>query len=71
MLHDIIVEKLVQEKYLSFDLLSIIRQVKKKRGGLRFLTGRTQRGGGGHSDAYCVQQGGWGGLKIGKKCVCN
>ena len=29
------------------------------------------RGGGGHSDAYCVQQGGWGGLKIGKKCVCN
>ena len=36
MLHDIIVEKLVQEKYLSFDLLSIIRQVKKKRGGVSY-----------------------------------
>ena len=44
MLHDFIVEKLVQEKYLSFDLLSIIRQVKKKGGGLIFLTGRTQKG---------------------------
>ena len=38
-------------------LSSIIRQGKKVGGGLRFLTGRTQ-GGGGHSDAYCVQQGG-------------
>ena len=28
-------------------------------------------GGGGHSDAYCVQQGGWGGLKIRGKCVRN
>ena len=47
MLHDIIVEKLVQEKYLSFDLLSIIRQVKKKGGGgLILLTGRTQKWGG-------------------------
>ena len=27
--------------------------------------------GGGHLDAYCVQQGGWGGLKIGGKCVRN
>ena len=27
--------------------------------------------GGGHSDAYCVQQGRWGGLKIGKRCVRN
>ena len=34
-------------------------------GGLRFLAGCTQEGGGGYSDAYCVQQGGWGGLKIG------
>ena len=49
MLHVIIVEKLVQEKHLSFDLLSKIRQVKKKGGSLRFLTGRTQRGGGGGS----------------------
>ena len=41
-------------------------------GGLRFETGRTQEGGGGgHLDAYCVQQGGWGGLKIGKKYVRN
>ena len=30
-----------------------------KKGGLRLLTGRMQEvGGGGHSDAYCVQQGG-------------
>ena len=28
-------------------------------------------GGGGHSDAYRVQQGGWEGLTIGKKCVRN
>ena len=42
----------------------------KKRGGLRFLAVCTQ-GGGGHSHAYSVQQGGWGGLKIWKKCVCN
>ena len=48
MLHDIIVEKLVQEKYLSFDLLSTTKQVKKKGGGFRFSTGCTQKGGGGH-----------------------
>ena len=36
------------------------RKVKKMRGVLRFLAVRTQEGGGGHSDAYCVQQGGWG-----------
>ena len=46
------------------------RRREKRGGGLRFLAGRTQEGGG-HSDAYCVQQGGWGGLKTGKKCVCN
>ena len=27
--------------------------------------------GGGPSDAYIVQHGGWGGLEIGKKCVRN
>ena len=46
-----------RNNYLS----SIIRQGKKVGGDLRFVTGRTQEGGGGLSDAYCVQQGGWGG----------
>ena len=39
-------------------------------GGLRFFAGRTQEGGGGHSDAYYVQERGGGGqegLQIGKK----
>ena len=46
---------------------------KNRGGGLRFLAGCMQVGGGGHPDAYCVQQGGGvgGGLKIGEKCVCN
>ena len=44
---------------------------KKWGGGSHILGWMYARGGGGHSDAYCVQQGGWGGLKIGKKCVCN
>ena len=39
-------------------------------GGHKFLPVCTQ-GGGGHSDAYRVQHGGWGGLEIRKKCVCN
>ena len=42
----------------------------KEGGGLRLWRDVRKRGGG-HSDAYCVQQGGWGGLKIRKKCVCN
>ena len=44
----------------------------EKRGGVSdsWLDVR-KRGGGGVSDAYCVQQGGWGGLKIRKECVCN
>ena len=46
------------------------RGKKKIGGGLRFLAGCTQEGAG-HSDAYSVQQGGRGGLKIGGKCVCN
>ena len=43
----------------------------KIKGGVSdsWLDVRKRRGG--HSDAYCVQQGGWGGLKIRKKCVCN
>ena len=40
-------------------------------GGSQILGWMYARGGGGHSDAYCVQQGGWGGLKFGKKCVRN
>ena len=32
----------------------------EKGGGLRFFTGCTQEGGGGLSDAYYVQQRGWG-----------
>ena len=35
----------------------------KKRGGSQILGWTYARGGGGHSDAYCVQQGGWGGSK--------
>ena len=42
-----------------------------KVGGSQIFGRMYARGGGGHSDAYCVQQGGWGGLKIGKNCVCN
>ena len=71
-LHDIIVEKMYfsfQEKYLSF-ILSMIRQ-ERKWGVSDSLLDVRKRGGGGPSDAYCVQQGGWGGLKNGKKCVCN
>ena len=55
--------------FLIYHLLSLASFIhnetggKKQGGGLRFLTGRTQEGGGGHSDAYCVQQGGWGGSK--------
>ena len=48
------------------------RRWKKKGGGV--IDSRLdvrKRGGVGHLDAYCVQQGGWGGLKIGKKCVRN
>ena len=40
-------------------------------GGSQILGWMYARGGGGHSDAYCVQQGGLGGLKFGKKCVRN
>ena len=38
-----------------------------KRGGGSdyWLDVRKREGGEGHSDAYCVQQGGWGGSKIG------
>ena len=43
----------------------------KKIGGSQILGWMYARGGGGHSDAYSVQQGGRGGLKKGKKCVCN
>ena len=39
---------------------------EEKGGGLRSLAGCTQRGGG-HSDAYSVQQGGGGGSKIREK----
>ena len=41
------------------------------KGGVSDFWLYVRKRGGGHSDAYCVQQGGWGGLKIGKKCVCN
>ena len=40
--------------------------IKKKRGGGSNILDRTYARGGGHSDANCVQQGGWWGLKIGK-----
>ena len=35
------------------------------------LAGCMQEGGGDHSDAYSVQEGGRWGLKIGEICVCN
>ena len=41
-------------------------------GGSQILGWTYAKGvGGGHPDAYCVQQGGWGGIKIRKKYVCN
>ena len=42
-----------------------------KTGGSQILGWMYAGGGGGHSDVYCVQREGWGGLKIRKKCVCN
>ena len=62
MLHDIIVEKLVQEKYLSFDLLSIIRQVKKKRGGGSHILDWTYANGGGVIKMRTVCNRGGGGV---------
>ena len=45
---------------------------KKRGGGVSdSLLDVRKRGGGGLPDEYYVQQGGWGGLKIRKKCVCN
>ena len=51
----------------------IFREKKKmeKKGGVLDSRLDVRKRGGGHSDAYCVQQGGRGGLKIGKKCVRN
>ena len=37
-------------------------RLEKIRGGSQILGWMYARGGGGHSDAYCVQQGGWGGV---------
>ena len=50
-------------KYIHMYIFTYIK------GGSQFPGCMYTRGGGGHSDAYFVQQGGWGGLKIGKKCV--
>ena len=48
------------------------KKVRKKEEGSQILGCTYARGGGGgHSDAYCVQQGGLGVLKIGKKCIRN
>ena len=47
------------------------KKIKKKRGGVSDSWLYVRKRGRGHSDAYCVQQGGWGGLKNGKKCVRN
>ena len=59
------------EKKLNFvDSNEKKKMGKKGGGGLRFLAVCTREGGG-HSDAYFVKQGGWGGLKIWGKCVCN
>ena len=38
-------------------------------GGPRFLVGCTQEGGGGSFKCVLCATGGWGGPKIGKKCV--
>ena len=66
MLHDI-----TSEKDNNYCIENKQKIGKKKRGGAQILGWTYARGGGGHSDAYCVQQGGWGGLKIGEKCVRN
>ena len=66
MLHDIIVENVI----LFSREISSIYDKKKKGGGSQILDWTYARGGG-HSDAYCVQQWGRGGLKIRKNCVCN
>ena len=46
-------------------------EVKHKRGGLRFLAGCTQEGGGVIQMRTLCNRGEGGGLKIGGKCVCN
>ena len=71
MLLDIIVEKMYFVFKRNIYLSSIIRQ-EKKGGGVRFLTGRMQEGGGViQMRTVCNRGGGGVGLKIGKKCVCN
>ena len=56
--------------YNSYSSISRFEWKKKtgKKGGVQILGWMIARGGGGgHSDAYCVQQGvGWGGLKFGR-----
>ena len=44
---------------------------KKEGGGVLDSWLDVRKRGGGHSNAYSVQQGGRGGPKIGNKCVCN
>ena len=47
--------------YFHLDLNDRRQEKKEGEGDLRYLAGCTQEGGGGgHSDVYCVQQGGWG-----------
>ena len=45
-------------------------ECKIKGGGVRFLAGCTQEGGGSFRCVLCAT-GGVGGLKLGKNCVCN
>ena len=51
----------------SLNLYLFFFQIVNFWGGLRFLIVCTQEMGGGHSDAYCVQQGGGGGSKNRRK----
>ena len=57
MLHDIIVEKINLVFKRNIYNSSIIRQEKKVGGGLRFLTGCTQEGGGSFRCVLCATGG--------------
>ena len=68
MISDLLILNYIKERQVN-----ISRKKKiEKRGGCQILDWTyARRGGGGHSDVYYVQHGGWGGIKIGKNCVRN
>ena len=60
-----------RNKHFFFLDLNGKRRRENKGGGVTDSRLDVRKRGGGHSDAYCVQQGGGGGLKFREKCVCN